>query len=200
MKRRNGFWRKQMIWTLCVICAMSFCAANAYSQQTCPANSPPQVRVELIRLGTDLVNDRGQQVSRIFGDVGVNNKNVGRFYENPQRKISAKTYRGVLRYRSDHNFVQSSCGVLSRTGDFLLEVANVKGPNGVSRSNILFHPGFLPSHSEGCVLFGGRKRDSQGNLLPLEQDNPLVAIRREFYGTDNPVACPNKEITVKISE
>lgn len=175
-------------------------ATIAHAQGGCPSGLPDEFKVELFRLGTDRVNDHGNVVERIFGDVGVNNKNVGRFYENPFKKIPAGTYRGVLRYRSDHNFVQSSCGQLARTGDFLLEVSDVKSPSGQPRTNILFHPGALPSNSEGCILFGARKLDAKGAPLPLDSSNPLVKIRREFYGTENPVSCPNKRITIVITD
>jgi hypothetical protein len=100
--------------------------ANAAGAQTCAARLPKEFKIELIRIGTDIVNDHGTIVSRIFGDIGVNNANMGRFYENSTRKVVAGTYRGVLRYRSDHNFVQSSCGQISTTRDFLLEVTGVK--------------------------------------------------------------------------
>ncbi|TPO13736.1 DUF5675 family protein [Mesorhizobium sp. B1-1-5] len=173
---------------------------SARSQETCSGNAPDEFKIELMRLGTDQVDDHGTMRARIFGDIGVNNQNFGRFYENPEKKIPAGTYTGVLRYQSDHNFVQSSCGQMSREGDFLIEVANVKMPDGKSRTNILFHPGVFPSNSDGCILFGSRKRDAKGNLLPLKQDDPLVKIRREFYGTDNPISCPNKRITITITE
>jgi hypothetical protein len=174
--------------------------SSVRSQGTCPGNLPKEFKIELMRLGTDQVDDHGTTRARIFGDVGVNNQNFGRFYENPQRKIPAGIYKGVLRYHSDHNFVQSSCGEMAREGDFLVEVADVKMQDGRPRTNILFHPGVFPSNSDGCILFGARKRDLQGNPLPLAPDDPLVKIRREFYGTDNPVSCPNKRITITITE
>jgi hypothetical protein len=185
---------------LLVVGLLTLNANVAGAQAACPANLPQEFKIELIRIGTDMVNDHGKMVSRIYGDIGVNNANMGRFYENPTRKIAAGTYRGVLRYQSDHNFVQSSCGQISPAGDFLLEVTGVKNANGAPRTNLLFHPGALPSNSEGCVLLGARKFDSVGNPLPLDPQSPLVKIRHEFYGTDNPVACPNKAITITIKD
>jgi hypothetical protein len=175
-------------------------SSSALAQGTCSASSSDVLKIDLIRTGIDTVIDHGLSVTRIYGDIGVNNRNIGRFYENPEKRIPKGTYSGFLRYRSDHNFVQSSCGGLSHEGDFLLEVANVTGPNGKGRSNILFHPGYLPSHSAGCVLFGARRFDAQGTPLPLDDDNPLVIIRREFYGTDTPISCPDKSITITVSE
>jgi len=170
----------------------------AFAQGTCAPGLPNDFRIDLIRTGTDEVTDKDVKVKRVYGDIGLNNQNIGRFYENPAKLIAAGTYKGALRYQSDHNFVLSSCGIASRTGDFLIEVTGVKDASGKARTNILFHPGFLPSHSDGCVLFGARKRDGAGGWLPLEPDNPLVRIRREFYGTDNPNACPNKTITIVV--
>lgn len=178
--------------------AVTFLSFSAFAQ-TCPAGLPEEFKIELIRLGQDEVVDHGLRVKRLYGDIGVNNKNLGRFYENPARKIPAGTYKGLLRYQSEHNFVQSACGAIARDGDFLLEVSNVK-QDGRTRSNILFHPGGLPSNSDGCVLFGARKFDAQGKPLPLDADYPLVKLRREFYGTDNPVSCPNKQIAIIVKD
>jgi hypothetical protein len=172
---------------------------TAKPQGNCPITLPNEFKIELKRIGTEEVVDHGVKVKRVYGDIGVNGQNFGRFYENPEVMITKGSYKGALRYHSDHNFVTSSCGIASRTGDFLIEVIGVKGSDGSSRSDILFHPGVLPSHSKGCVLFGARTRDGQGNLLPLPPDYPLVKIRREFYGTDNPIQCPNKVITITVS-
>jgi hypothetical protein len=188
-----------MKWPLCLLFFLLF-APEVNAQGTCPSSLPNEFKIELIRLGTDEIQDGNVKKKRVFGDIGVNNQNFGRFYENPDVMIPEGTYKGSLRYQSDHNFVVSSCGVAARSGDFLIEVNGVKDANGGNRSNILFHPGFLPSHSQGCVLFGARQRDSQGNLLPLAPDYPLVKIRKEFYGTDNPVSCPNKVITIVVKK
>lgn len=163
----------------------SFLTTQAIAQGTCPATLPNEFKMELIRVGTDEVIDSGVKVTRVYGDVWRQQSELGRFFDEG-------TYQGTLRYHSNHNFVVSSCGVAAQTRDFLIEVKGVKDANGKSRSKILFHPGFLPSHSEGCVLFGARERDAQGNLLPLGPDYPLVKIRREFYGTNDPAQCPNR--------
>lgn len=173
---------------------------HTQAQQTCPANHASEFAIELIRIGIDEISDQGQRVSRIFGDIGLNNQNIGRFYENPETKIAPGIYKGVLRYESNHNFVLSNCGEVSTKGDFLLEVSGVEAENGSSRSAILFHPGFKPSHSKGCVLMGARKRSKDGSLLPLDQNDPLVRLRKEFYGTDNPISCPNKRITITVKD
>ena len=183
----------------CLLFLLLF-APEVRAQGTCPSSSPNEFKIELIRLGMDEIEDKGVKKKRVYGDIGVNNQNFGRFYENPDVMIPEGTYKGSLRYESKHDFVVSSCGVAARTGDFLIEVDDVKDASGAANPNILFHPGFLPSHSKGCILFGARKRDAQGNFLPLEPDYPLVRIRKEFYGTDNPVSCPNKVITIVVRQ
>ena len=190
---------KHLMWLAGILASMTT-VDSSQSAETCSNGQPDELKVELLRLGTDEVIDHNIKTARIFGDVGVNNRNMGRFYENPQKKIPAGSYRGLLRYDSNHDFVQSSCGEMSREGDFLLEIADVTGADGKKRTNILFHPGILPSHSDGCILFGARARGADGQLLPLSFDSPLVKIRREFYGTDNPISCPNKSITIIIKD
>jgi hypothetical protein len=170
------------------------------AQQSCPSDEAEVFRIDLVRIGVENVTDRGVTTSRIFGDMGVNGANIGRFYENPSTKIAAGTYTGLLRYHSEHNFVQSACGAMFVSGDFLLEISGVRDANGVSRTGILIHPGALPSHSTGCILAGARERDATGNLLPLNDSSPLVKLRRLFYGTADPVACPNKSIVVRVSD
>lgn len=189
-----------MSFRLVIIPAILFAASLQLAHgETCQSSSPSEFKIELIRLGTDEVVDQGEKVPRVFGDIGVNGQNVGRFYENPSKKIAAGTYKGTLRYKSDHNFVQSSCGSLAVTGDFLLEISGVKDAGGKARDGILFHPGSRPSQSAGCILIGARKFDAAKKPLPLDDDSPLVKIRRAFYGTDTPNACPDKQIVIVVS-
>ncbi|MBL8178828.1 MAG: hypothetical protein JNK48_29405 [Bryobacterales bacterium] len=185
---------------LVAVIVVSVLVSPARPQGTCPASLPNEFKLELIRLGTETVTDKGgTSVKRVYGDIAVNNVNFGRFYENPAVMIPTGTYVGALRYQSNHNFVLSSCGAAARRGDFLIEVSGVRDGSGNARSDILFHPGELPSQSRGCILFGARKRDAAGELLPLGPDYPLAKIRREFYGTDDPLQCPNKRITIVVS-
>ena len=181
------------------LAALACACAAAAQGQSCQASHAEEFRVELKRVAIDEVVDNGHKTARIYGDVGVNGQNIGRFYENPQLRIEPGIYKGVLRYQSNHNFVQSSCGEMAREGDYLLEVAEVRGADGAKRSDILLHPGFKPSHSKGCVLLGARKRGTDGKPLPLAADEPLVKMRRAFYGTDNPIACPNKRIVIVVT-
>jgi hypothetical protein len=182
---------------LAAVCATGS-TAPTFAQDACRADQAKNFTVKLVRLGTESVNDGGKSVGRVFGDISVNGQVVGRFYENPDKIIPAGTFQGTLRYASNHNFVQSACGEMSRQGDFLLEITNVSDERGNKRTNILLHPGWLPRHSEGCVLVGQRKRDSNGGYLPLDPDSPLRKLRMIFYGSDNPIACPDKRITINI--
>lgn len=174
--------------------------APAPAQSTCHADPARDFTVVLRRLGSDEVLDGGAKVGRVFGEISVNGETIGKFYENPEKMIVEGNYRGLLRYRSDHRFVQSSCGEMARDGDFLLEIADVKDATGKARTSILLHPGRLPRHSEGCVLVGQRKGDGKGGLLPLDEDSPLRKLRLRFYGVDAPVSCPDKRITVRVVE
>lgn len=168
------------------------------AQGVCSGTMAGELRIDLVRVGTDNVMDRGQVRERVYGDIGLNGQNIGRFYENPAKRIPEGIYRGLLRYKSDRNFVQSSCGQLSREGDFLLEIGDVRMPDGKMRTNILLHPGALPSHSEGCILMGARQFDTNGMPEPLHPSDPLAKLRRAFYGTDNPISCPSKPIAIVI--
>ncbi|NYF52358.1 hypothetical protein HDF12_002757 [Edaphobacter lichenicola] len=186
-----------MHWSLSALYCL-IAVSTAIGQGTCPAKIPNEFKIDLVRLGTDEVIDRGVKVKRVYGDIGINNQNFGRFYENPMVMIPEGSYTGNLRYQSNHNFVLSRCGVATREGDFLIEVNGVKDAGGKTRADILFHPGALPSNSQGCVLFGARKKDPDGGLLPLDSDYPLVKVRQAFYGTDDPKECPNKVITITV--
>lgn len=140
-----------------------------------------------IRITRDSVKD-----NLLLGSIYLNSELIGTTYENFNLKIEKGTYTGLMRYNSGKNFVQSSLGKMSHKGDFLLEVSGVP-----KRTNILLHGGNQPYHSEGCILLGAveKKLDGTGYIT---NDHPLRKLRMSFYGTDNPIACPNKEITIEI--
>jgi hypothetical protein len=131
----------------------------------------------------------------VTGSLIVNSQVIGKTYENANRMISSGSFTGVLRYVSGHNFVQGPFGSIAHTGDFLLEVANVPG-----RTGILFHGGNKPAHSQGCILLGGVGKDPKTQVPHLEYDHPLRKLRRAFYGRENPVVTPDKNITVRVSD
>jgi hypothetical protein len=128
----------------------------------------------------------------VTGKVLVNGAEIGVCYENDAKKIPVGTYDGALRVTSSKNFVQGPGGVLGMTGDFLLEVANVPG-----RTDILFHAGNLPEHSEGCIMGGPATTDpTTGKKIAPPT---LRTLRLKFFnGEDNPTATPDKAIKITV--
>lgn len=193
---------RQVLCGLFVVGSLVVGAGSVRGQGVCSAASPEPFKVDLVRLGQEPVDDNGKQVLRGYGDLAANGVNLGRFYENPAKMIPAGTYTGIVRYRSEKGFVQSACGQMGHSGDFLLEVANVTATDGRAMTHILLHPGRLPRHSDGCILVGQRPYSSgpKPAPLPMPASSPLVKLRNAFYGTNEPNACPNKKITIVISD
>lgn len=95
--------------------------------------------------------------------------------------IPAGTYPGTLRY--DHS------------DQWRIELQGVPG-----RTSVQIHTGNSPDDSEGCILIGkdlgpGLCRIKAGTSRPAYAD-----LKRAFYGSDNPVATPNKTITVTVRD
>lgn len=130
----------------------------------------------------------------VYCSISLNGELIGMAYENNALKIQAGDYKGVMRYNSGKNFVQSSLGKMSTKGDFLIEVSGVYG-----RTDILLHGGNAPQYSTGCIMLGPVKKMQDGTGL-IEGDLPLRKLRIAFYGSDEPVSCPNKNIKITISE
>jgi Family of unknown function (DUF5675) len=130
------------------------------------------------------------------GTIWINGDELGKTYENNSLKIPAGDYTGLLRYRSHHHFVQGPLGVMSEIGDFLVEISGVH-----KRSNILFHTGNKPKHSEGCILLGpiqsGHTKSGEV-AYSVAEDSPLRRMRLMFYGKDDPVMSPDKIIKISI--
>src|SRR5712691_1708320 len=84
----------------------------------------------------------------VIGTIAVNGQVIGQAYENDDLKIRVGEYSGLLRMFSPEgkNVVQGDFGTIGKSGDFLIEVANVPG-----RQAILFHGGNKPKHSKGCI-------------------------------------------------
>ncbi len=129
----------------------------------------------------------------ITGKLYVNGEYIGPSFENEVLKIEKGSYKGVVRYYSNQNFVSNPLGTLARDGDFLLEVAKVQ-----NRFGLLFHAGQKPYHARGCVLLGNAYNDNGTKYLPI--DHPLRILREKFYGTADPLVSPNKNIVIKIDE
>lgn len=81
---------------------------------------------------------------------------------------------------------------MSRKGDFLLEVSGIP-----RRTHILLHPRTKPKHSTGCILLGPVFR-SPDNAVYIKDDHSLRKMRTLFYGSDNPVSCPDLSISFQI--
>jgi hypothetical protein len=109
--------------------------------------------------------------------------------------IQAGVYPGNMRYVSQHNFVQGPFGTIAHAGDFLLEAGNVRG-----HSDILFHGGDKPNHSKGCILLGAVGKDPKTHTPLLDHNHPLRKLRMLFYGTDMPLASPDKKITIQVRD
>lgn len=133
----------------------------------------------------------------VTGTIAVNGQIVGRAYENDALKIPAGRYSGILRSFSPEgkNFVQGDFGTIGKSGDFLIEVANVPG-----RTAILFHGGNKPHHSRGCILLGPVSKDPKTHIPHLEYDHPLRRLRRLFYGTESPNQTPDKSISIQVND
>jgi hypothetical protein len=143
----------------------------------------------------DIVIKRDQVKNNlVYGTISLNGEKIGAAFENNDLKIPAGSYKGTIRYNSGRNFVQSELGSMSKKGDFLLEVSNV--PN---RTAILLHPGNLPKHSLGCILLGPVNKGPDG-AVAISNDHPLRKLRLAFYGADEPIASPNKDITITIKD
>lgn len=144
-------------------------------------------------------NKAGNEIEGVgvLGTLSVNGVPLGDVLENDAVRIKAGTYKGVMRYVSEKNFVQGPLGAMSETGDFLLEVSGVQG-----RTDLLIHTGTKPWHSEGCILAGAAKKTVVGGkeFVTINDDTTLKQLRLKFYGTDTPVQCPNKTIRFTITD
>lgn len=145
------------------------------------------IRIERTSISGDLVE----------GKLYVNNIYLGKTYENNKLKIRPGRYPGYLRYVSNAGHVTGPLGNIGKEGDFLMEVGSVTWSDGRSRSNLLFHGGNKPHHSKGCIMLGAVSKDNDGKRY-LPASHTLSKLREAFYGTDNPVSSPNKNITIEI--
>lgn len=120
------------------------------------------------------------------GYLAVDNKIIAYTLERPwadnQQNISsipAGTYPGTLRY--DH------------TDAWRIELQNVPG-----RTNVQIHVGNEPDQSKGCILVGLQLSSDLCSIVGGTSAPAYAALKKAFYGTDNPVATPDKTITVQI--
>lgn len=140
-----------------------------------------------------VIEREAPQGKMLYGQITVNDKIIGRTYENLDVEIPEGEYKGILRYFSKKGLVQGPLGQLGNTGDFLLEVTGAKG-----RTDILLDGGNKVYQTEGCILLGGVARDPSTLIPTVGPDHPLRKLRKLFYGTDNPDSTPDKSIRVVI--
>jgi hypothetical protein len=127
----------------------------------------------------------------VTGTIFVNGKKLGTVYENDEKKIPLGTFPGVIRTKSMRNHAQGPGGIMSNSGDFLIEVAKVPG-----RTDILLHGGNRPEHSLGCILCGPVTVDKDGTR---HAPDVLKQLRLLFFdGNDKPEASPAKKITIEV--
>jgi hypothetical protein len=93
--------------------------------------------------------------------------------------IPAGTYPATLRY--DHSDL------------WRIELQGVPG-----RSNIQIHVGNEPDQSMGCILVGSQLGGDLCSIVGGTSQPAYRALKNAFYGTDSPVATPDKTITVEV--
>lgn len=132
------------------------------------------------------------------GHIYLNGKLLGSTLERTAVKVRAGDYAGVMRYSSSKHFAQGAHGAMGQSGDFLLEISGVRG-----HTDILLHTGNRPKHSDGCILLGpiSSTVGNDGKLhYSVGHDSPLRKLRLAYYGTDEPVMCPDRVITISIRD
>lgn len=134
--------------------------------------------------------------SLITGVLYVNGEAIGKTYENADSLVTAGEYRGLLRYYSRRGFATGPLGSIGNVGDFLLEIENARSPTRRIKTDVLFHCGFLPSHSKGCILLGPASGPRGARYIA--DDHALRRLRQKFYGSEFPNSTPNKDILISI--
>ncbi|MGR9179741.1 DUF5675 family protein (plasmid) [Rhizobium leguminosarum] len=118
------------------------------------------------------------------GYLAVNDKIIAYTLEKPWQgnaplisSIPDGTYGAILRY--DH------------ADKWRIELTGVPG-----RTHVQIHTGNTPDDSEGCILVGLKLGDDMCSVL--DSRAAYTALRTAFYGTPDPVATPDKNITVSV--
>jgi hypothetical protein len=120
------------------------------------------------------------------GELFVNGKFLCHTLELPWREnksyissIPSKTYAGNIRYdKNDH---------------WRIELRN---EDTAPRSGVQIHVGNFPKDVEGCILPGMEVVNSKSEVL--DSATAYNRIKAAFYDSDDPVASPNKAISLDI--
>lgn len=121
-----------------------------------------------------------------MGECYINDELIAMTLELPWKdnqpmisSIPEGNYRAILRYDK------------SRDGFFTIQLLGT-GP----RTGIQIHVGNRPDDITGCILLGLKAKfieKSVGDSL-----NAIKKLKTIFYGTENPVSCPDYEILINI--
>lgn len=121
----------------------------------------------------------------ITGELFVNGKFVAHTLELPWRNnesyvssIPAGKYKAHLRY--------------DKKDQWRVQLDGVPG----GRTGVQIHIGNYPSQIEGCVLVGDEVYNDNNKVE--KSASAYNRLKAEFYGSENPVSTPDKEITVTI--
>ncbi|WP_350649006.1 DUF5675 family protein [Pseudomonas sp. HY13-MNA-CIBAN-0226] len=138
----------------------------------------PQFRIQLMRILPS--------PDAIMGELYVNGQLVAFTLELPWKdnkpdisSIPDGEYGCTLRYDK------------SRDTNFTIQLEGT-GP----RSGVQVHVGNRPDDSSGCILVGLNAKYSK-NLIGSSRD-AIVKLKNIFYGSENPIACPDLLINIKI--
>jgi hypothetical protein len=119
------------------------------------------------------------------GELSVNGTLIAHTLELPWRNnqsyvssIPPGTYRAIVRY--------------DKTDGWRLQLESVPGRTGVQ-----IHVGNYPTQIEGCVLVG-RRVNNTGNSVS-ESAAAYAALKRAFYGSENPVQSPDVSVMITIA-
>jgi hypothetical protein len=129
----------------------------------------------------------------ITGKVSAQGWDLGAFYENDKLRIPPGIYSATLVFKHERGIVLGPDGQLGTSGDFAIQLTNVKG-----RPDIFLASGDKAEQSNGSPLLGAPVKTPGGALIAPEG---LKTMRLLFYEQNNrPMLTPNKTITVEIRD
>jgi hypothetical protein len=121
-----------------------------------------------------------------FGEMYVNGQLITLTLERPwlnnqqgKSSIPEGNYGAILRYDHEkyHNFTIQFTGT-------------------EPRSFIQIHIGNRPDQTEGCVLVGMKAKYQEKTIA--ESESALLALKKIFYNTEEPISCPDLEIRISV--